>query len=77
MSDEDRGELVRTVEIRQEFEDHFPGPEIEVAGGFIGEENLRTAHQRSGQYDALLLSTRSSPARCDDRARNPTFIQPR
>jgi len=57
MSDENRGELVRAMQICQEFENHFPGPEIEVARGFIGKQNLRTAHQRPGQHDALLLST--------------------
>ena len=56
--DENRGELVRAVQTFQELEDHLPGPEIQVPGRLVGEQNRRLAHQRAGQHDPLLLSAR-------------------
>ena len=56
MSDKNGGELMRAVQIRQNIEDHFAGTKIEIAGGLIGEQDRRAAHQSPGQDDALLLS---------------------
>src|ERR1017187_4600630 len=58
VSDEYRGELVRAMQTFQELENHFPGPEIEVARGFVGEQNLRLSDKRTGQHDPLLLAAR-------------------
>ncbi len=46
------------METLQKLENHFPGPEIEVASGFVGEQNLRPSDQCTGQYDPLLFSAR-------------------
>ena len=40
----------------QKIEDHFAGPEVEVSGGFVGQQDRGLAHQSPGQHDALLLS---------------------
>ncbi len=42
----------------QEFENHFAGPEIEVAGGFVGQQDGRVAHQGAGQHHPLLFPSR-------------------
>ena len=65
------------MEIREEFEDHFPGPKVEVPRGFVGEQNLRTAHQRSSQNDALLFPTRKLSGTVQRPCPQPDFIQPR
>jgi hypothetical protein len=40
----------------QKIEDHFTGPEVEVSGGFVGEQHGRFTHQGAREHDALLLS---------------------
>ena len=49
---------MRTVQAFEQLEDHFAGPEIEVAGRLIGEQNGRPAHQGPGEHHPLLFSTR-------------------
>src|ERR1039458_2681616 len=56
--DQNRSELMRAVQTFQKFEDHLPGPEIQISRGFVGQQHGRLSHQRPGQYDALLFSTR-------------------
>ena len=58
MRTKDRRELVSAVQVFQKFEDHLAGPKIEIAGRLIGEQNAGLSHQRAGQHDPLLLSTR-------------------
>jgi hypothetical protein len=36
VGDEDRGELVRPVQVFEQLKNHLAGPEIQVAGRFIG-----------------------------------------
>src|SRR5688572_22917429 len=49
-------ELVDTAP--QEGEDLRAAGRVEVAGGLVGEDDLRTAHERAGTRDALLLAPR-------------------
>ena len=56
--DKYRRELVRTVKALEEFENHLAGPEIEVSGGFIGQQDAWVADQRPGENDPLLLASR-------------------
>ncbi len=58
MRDENRGELVRAVQILEQRNNHFAGPEIQIAGRLVGEQDARVAGQSTGQSDALLLSAR-------------------
>ena len=46
------------MQIFKQFEDHFAGPEIEVAGGFVRQQSRRLSHQGARKHDALLLATR-------------------
>ena len=46
------------MQILEQIHDHFAGPEIEVARGFVGQKDAGVAHQRARQYDSLLLSAR-------------------
>jgi hypothetical protein len=54
--DQNGGKRMRTMQARQQIEDHFGGPEIEVAGGFVGKQNGRLSNQSPGQHDALLFA---------------------
>jgi hypothetical protein len=58
MCNEDRRELVGTMQALEEFEDHFAGPKVEISGGLIGEQYGRTADQRAGEHDPLLFPSR-------------------
>ena len=49
---------MRPVEPFQQLEDHFAGPEIQVSGGFIGEQNGRFSDQRAGENHPLLFPSR-------------------
>jgi hypothetical protein len=40
----------------QKIEDHLAGPEVEVSGRFVGEQNGRFSHQGASQHDALLFT---------------------
>jgi len=39
----------------QKIEDHFTGPEVEVAGRFVGEQDGGSADESTSQHDALLF----------------------
>jgi hypothetical protein len=41
------------VELAEQFEDRFAGGGVEVAGGFVGEEDGRVVDQRAGDGGAL------------------------
>ena len=68
VSDENRSEPVRAVQAFQQFEDHFPGPEIQVAGGFVGEQNRGFPTRARASTTRCCSPPDSSPARCDARA---------
>ena len=57
VGDEDAGEGVGLVERLQEGEDRFGGALVEVACGFVGEEDLGLGDEGAGEGDALLLAT--------------------
>jgi hypothetical protein len=77
MSDENRRELMRTMQVSQEFENHFPCPEVEVPRGLIGQQYLWTANQRPSQHDTLLLSAGKLTGAVRRPCLQPHFIQPR
>lgn len=52
------GQLPGAMQILEQVHDHFAGPEIEIASGFVGQKDARVADQRASQYDSLLLSAR-------------------
>ena len=58
MRDVQRGQLPGPMQILEQIHDHLAGPEIEIAGGFVGQQDAGIAHQRAGQYHSLLLSAR-------------------
>jgi hypothetical protein len=47
---------MRTMQTFQKIEDHFTGPEVEVAGRFVGQQDRGFTHQSPCQDDALLLA---------------------
>ena len=58
VGDVDGGEAAGSMQILKQVHDHFPGPEIQAAGGLVGQQHSRVAHQRARQNHALLLSAR-------------------
>src|SRR5256885_3921701 len=58
MSDVNRGEPPGTMQLIQKAHDHLACTEIEVAGGFVGEQYFRITHQGACQNHSLLLSAR-------------------
>ena len=58
MGHQDGCKLVGTVQVCEQRDDHFARPEIQVAGGFVGEQDGRIANQGPGNSDPLLLSSR-------------------
>ena len=56
----------------QQFENHFAGPEIQVAGGFIGEQHRRLPTSARASTTRCCSPPDNSPARCDARAPRPT-----
>src|SRR5215469_15564222 len=55
VSDENGSELMGSMQAFQQFENHFAGPEIEIARRFVGEQDGRLPDQRASQHDSLLL----------------------
>jgi len=68
---------MRTMQTFQTNEDHFAGPEAEVAGGFAGQQDKGFTHQSPCQHDALLLAPGSFPCAVYGARVKPNFIQPR
>src|SRR4051794_9995598 len=70
--DENRSELMGTVQTSQELENHLARPEVQISGGFVGNQYGRFADQGTGEHNPLLLPPDSSRARCVgiDEARN-------
>ena len=46
-----------TIQFLKHVEDDRRVFRIEIAGGFVGENNCRTRHYRTGESDSLLLTT--------------------
>jgi hypothetical protein len=55
VGDHHDGLLVRAHRVAQEAQDLRPRPGVEVAGGLVGEDDLRARDQRPGDRDPLLL----------------------
>ena len=53
-----RSQLMLAMQTRDQFKNHFRGASVEIAGRFIGEQELRLGDQRPGQRQALLLASR-------------------
>ena len=49
---------MRTVQILQQGHDHFAGPEVQVPGRLVGEQDRRVTDQGAGQHNPLLLASR-------------------
>jgi hypothetical protein len=53
--DQKRGERIRTMQTFQKIEDHFTGPEVEIAGRLVGQQDGGCSHQSSAQHNTLSL----------------------
>lgn len=56
MGDEDECGAGFTIETEKHFNDRLAGFRVEVAGGFIGKEDLRPMDKGAGERDALLFA---------------------
>src|ERR1700685_279137 len=57
VSDDDHGSSAFMRQIAHDFHDFAPGLRIERGGGLVCQNDLRIAGDRSGDRDALLLTT--------------------
>ena len=57
-SERARGAAAGAMQVLNETHDHFPRPEVETAGGFVGEKDARISRERPSQDHPLLLSPR-------------------
>jgi len=56
--DQKRGERIRTMQTFQKIEDHFTGPEVEIAGRLVGQQHLRFIDERARNGDPLAFAGR-------------------
>ena len=49
---------MQAVQILEQGDNHFAGPEVQVAGRLVGQQYRGVASQGSGKGDALLLTPR-------------------
>ena len=56
--DQDDRQAILAVEVAEEVEDLLAGLGVEVAGGFIGDQERAPVDQRPGDRDPLLLPAR-------------------
>ena len=56
MGDDNQGRAKLVVEFEQQVDDRFGGSRVEIAGRFVGEQNIGRGAKRAGQGDALLLA---------------------
>ena len=61
----------------QKIEDHFAGPEVEIAGGFVGEQERRISDQSAGQHHSLLFAPGEFPGAVRGAGLQAGLIQPR
>ena len=72
-----RGQPSGPMQILEQVHDHFAGPEVEIASGFVGQKHARVADQRASQYDSLLLPARKLTRAMLSAVSQAHFIQPR
>jgi len=65
------------MQILEQIHDHLAGPEVEIAGRFVGQKDARVADQRAGQNDSLLLSARKLTRAMLSAVSQANLIQPR
>src|SRR5215467_15108321 len=58
---ENRRKLMRSMQAFQKMENHFAGPEIQVAGRFVREQYGRPSHQGAFKDHPSLLTDRQFP----------------
>src|SRR5579884_2575660 len=58
VSDVNRGKPASAMQILQQAHDHFAGPEVQVAGGLVSQQNFGVTDQGARENDALLLAPR-------------------
>lgn len=58
MGDKNDGQAVALIEFLQDLADFLAPGRVKVAGGFIGQENLRPVDQRAGNGHPLHLAAR-------------------
>ena len=56
MGDDNQGRAKLVVEFEQQVDDRFGGSGVEIAGRFVGEQNIGQGAKRAGQGDPLLLA---------------------
>src|SRR5262249_25574236 len=56
VGDNEGGEPVLSMQSLYQVKHHFCGPVVQIAGWFVGHEDLRSCYQRSGQRHPLLLA---------------------
>ena len=68
---------MRTMQIAQEIENHLPGPEIQIPGWLVGQQNRGIGDQGAGKCNPLLFApgqlSRTMPSACC----KPNLLQPR
>ncbi len=61
----------------QEIEDHLSGPEIQIPGWLVGQQNRRVSDQGARQYDSLLLASGQFPRTMPSACSKSYLLQPR
>src|ERR1017187_4208006 len=72
-----RGEPMRAVQLLQQLENHLAGPEVQVAGRLVGQQNAGFSNKRTGQHDALLFPARQFTRAVRCPRLQPHLMQPR
>ena len=65
-------ESVVSMHLIQQFVNSLGGGRIEIACGFVGQQQSGFSRQGARDGDTLLLTPESSPGRCRIRSPNPT-----
>jgi hypothetical protein len=73
VGDEDEG-FALAVQVVEEIEDFFAGLGVEVAGGFVGEDDERAVGKGAGDGDALLLAAGKLVGLVIRRWSRPTWV---
>ena len=69
---DDHDGLAFGVQLPEQVHDLARGAAVEVAGGLVGQQQLRLAHQRARHGDALPLAAGHFVGRCNMRSPRPT-----
>ena len=65
------------MQIGQEIEDHLSGPEIQVSGWLVGQQNRRIGDQGTSQRNPLLFAPGQLPGAMPGACCKPNLLQPR